>query len=160
MASSNIQNYELHSEVSAVTLFVDKRVLTMDVIYATCYLYLDRFYVFLDQRSKDEIAVTLKGKETLQDAELGVVVGEFANELINQAFRMKMAKLNAKSREAIVSRALFSNFKEREIFEGPDEEDFSDDDPLGIAVPWEEKYDKELKDEQEKKSGENDEQDD
>ena len=63
---------------------------------------------------------------------------------MNYTVRINLTKSNRKLREFIVSQALFSAVSGQEITE--DESEFKyEDDPLGIAVPWEEKYDQESK---------------
>lgn len=128
-----------------IRLKLSKKLYTLEVVYGTAYVFLDRCYVFLDSDDDGNVVVQLKGKQPMEQPGLEALVGEFSNELVNQLLRVKISKRNAKIREIIVSRALFSNFKEREIFEA----DFAEqteflDDPLGIATPWEERFKQEL----------------
>ncbi|MFH2008457.1 MAG: His-Xaa-Ser system protein HxsD [bacterium] len=117
----------------------------MDAVFGASYVFLDRCYVYLDKTPDKRIAIVLRGKETLDREALEALAGEFSNELLHQVLRTRIAKRTGKVREMIIGRALFSA-------EGPaasedefDYDDFGDDadyldDPLGIAVPWEEKY--------------------
>jgi His-Xaa-Ser system protein HxsD len=137
-----IENVALDSANGSVFITLNRKLYTLEVVYGTAYVFIDRCYVLLDIDEQGALVVRLRGKQPLDEDHLEALAGEFANELINQLLRVKISKRNAKVREAIVSRALFSSFKEREIFEGDDfgaEDDYLDD-PLGIAVPWEDKF--------------------
>ncbi len=127
---------------------VDRKIYPMELIFGACFIFIDRCYVYIDRNGADKIKVTLKGKTKLGDDQLEALSGEFNNELLNQALRKKIGQANRRIREYIVSRALFSAEPVDEAepeFEGvPEsdlglEEDFLDD-PLQIAVPWDEKY--------------------
>jgi hypothetical protein len=77
------------------------------------------------------------------------LVREFLNELITVGLRFQIADKNKKIREYVISAALVGSSDElrEEIknnyeMEGDDNEEWNDD-PLGIATPWEEKNNKE-----------------
>lgn len=120
----------------------------MDAIYGASYVFIDRCYVYLDKQGKS-VEVVLRGKEPLGPEALEALAGQFSNELLHQVLRARLAKRTGKVREMIVGRALFSAEGSDDFsddFDG-DLDDFGDiadddylDDPLGIAVPWEEKY--------------------
>jgi len=96
----------------------------------------------------------LRGKEPLDRAGLEALAGEFSNGLLHQVVRMRLAKRTGAVREMIVGRALLSaqpgaGLTDEDPYGAPmdgvdpladDELDDYLDDPLGIAVPWEEKY--------------------
>lgn len=125
-------------------LVVNRKVYPLEVVYAAAYVFLDRCYVFLERRGKDEIVVRLRPRPECDKEEFDSIVGGFENELLAQAFRRKVAKRTEKVREAIVHRALFSALPESLDFSfGEEDEGDYLEDPLGIAVPWEEKYGKE-----------------
>ncbi len=118
----------------------------MDAVYGASYVFLDRCYVYLDKTADRRIVIVLRGKEPLDRGELERLAGDFSSELLHQVLRTRIAKRTGKVREMIIGRALWSA-------EGPTDDygfddDFDDlgddddylDDPLGIAVPWEEKY--------------------
>jgi len=112
----------------------------LESLYGAAYVFLDKAYIFLDSRAKDKIQVSLKGKKKLNKKQLEELKGEFLNELLNYTLRIKLAKSNKKIREFIIGQALISAYgPEQEII---DDESNYQDDPLGIAVPWEEKYGK------------------
>jgi len=121
----------------------------LEVIYSTCYVFIDRAYLFLDGDPKKEIIVAIKGKKNLSKKQLENLAGEFLNELLSAALRINLAQHNKKIRQYIVERALVSAANDENL----DESVSYLDDPLGIAVPWEEKYSKKSKNsnEEEKK---------
>ncbi len=123
-------------------ILVSQRIYPLEVIYATAYIYLDRCYVFLDRGEGDKVSVRLKAKPECDRKAFQAIIGEFENELVNQAFRRKVAQRTQEVREAIVHRALFSSLPEAASLTLEDEGDYLDD-PLGIAVPWEDKFGKE-----------------
>lgn len=143
------------------TVLVHKTLYPADVLFGTAFSFLDRAYLHLDIEDKDRFRVDIEARPGSRFS-LDELVGEFKNELVNQALRHKLAKQTEKVRTMIVGRAI----AEAIPMEGspsqaqaaptlPDlppeiakllaeEEDSLDflDDPLGIAVPWEEKYGK------------------
>lgn len=137
---------------NAIELKLDKKIYPLEVVYGACYNFIDRCYVFLDRDGNDAFVVQLKGKSPLDKEALEALRGEFANELINQGLRKKISQQNQRLREYIVSRALFSAetlaeapYEDEELEEELElDEDFLDD-PLQIAVPWDEKYGKDKK---------------
>jgi len=126
-----------------IKFLLDLKDYPIEAIYGAAYVFIDKAYLFLDSQSSKKIEVSLKGKKKLSKKQLENLKGEFLNELLNYAFRINLIKHNKKIREFIVGQALFSAVGE----EGTIKEDELgyQDDPLGIAVPWEEKYKKELK---------------
>lgn len=134
-----------------IKLLIDVKVYPLEAIYGTSYVFIDRAYLFLDSCSSKKIEVSLKGKKKLTKKQLEGLAGEFLNELLNHTLRINLAKYNRKIREYIVSQALFSavggeEIAEKSISKEPTEEKFKyEEDPLGIAVPWEEKYGKKSK---------------
>jgi His-Xaa-Ser system protein HxsD len=136
------------SKDNMITFEVNRKIYPMEMIFGAGFIFIDRCYVYIDRNGNDKIKVTLKGKTELNESQLEALSGEFNNELLNQALRKKIGQSNRRIREYIVSRALFSaepvDDEEEEFEEAPEselglEEDFLDD-PLQIAVPWDEKY--------------------
>lgn len=122
-----------------VRFSVDETIYDLDVIMGAAYLFLDRCYVFLDREADKRVSVVLRTREAATEEALYEMAGNFSNELLNQALRKQIGESNAKIREFIMARALFSA-------EGPstidrllaelDAEEMSSDD-LDIPVPWE-----------------------
>ncbi|MFH0891189.1 MAG: His-Xaa-Ser system protein HxsD [Candidatus Falkowbacteria bacterium] len=111
-----------------------------EAIFGAAYVFIDRVYVFLDAPKPDVIDVSLESKSGASAKGMEKLRGEFQNELLNYVHRINLAKFNKKIREYIVERALYSSVeKESQLSEAVF------DDPLGIAVPWEEKYGTESK---------------
>ncbi len=125
---------------------VDAKLYPLEAVYAAAYVFIDRCYVFLDRPLADgPIRASLSPKQGALDEEgARDMVGEFANELLSCAWRAEIARENRAVIEAVTAQALSGargapSLAELEAF------DFSDeafDDPLGIAMSWEEKYGK------------------
>ena len=148
MTHSQIET--LDSKTSTLTLSLDVGLYPRDVLYAAAYVFLDRAYVLLD-RDAARFLVHLRGKQPLEEATLRAMAGEFENELLAQALRLRVVKANQKVIEDITSLAIFGAAENRgdrredstsaaaesslqEIVD--DGMDFLDD-PLAIAKPWE-----------------------
>lgn len=126
---------------------LNSQVFPLEAVCATGYSFIDRAYIYLDKKG-DNILVSLKPKEG-NKFNLKALEGEFRNELLHNTLRMKISQDNAKIREYIVSQAIYSSlpFKETKetgttIQEEGQEEGYERgylEDPLGIAIPWEEK---------------------
>lgn len=155
----------------SATIRVHRKLYPKDVLFGTAFGFLELAFIHLDVADKEHIEVSMRvkpGKTSLSPRDLA---GEFANELINQAIRLKLAKDTEKVRATIIERAIAQSVPigdtqpRSEPSPAPDlppeiakilaeEDDSLDflDDPLGIAVPWEEKYGKKDK-EEDSKSG-------
>lgn len=122
-----------------------------EAVITTCCQYLQDSYIFVSKlpRSKEDIKVTLTPKKgSCLTAE------EFKNELMHNALRYNIAHRNKDIREYIIKTALLyaqnvksaksaskSTLREQDLTKDyiePNEEDWKED-PLGIAIPWEEK---------------------
>ncbi len=132
-------------------VFVDSELYSLESVYDAAYNFLDKAYVLLDGDPETVIKVQLRGKEEMDKDELENLANEFFNELINTGIREKIFKDNKKIREYIVSAALIGASKDlqeriRAEKEGvsldflEEDEEGWDEDPLGIATPWEEKH--------------------
>jgi His-Xaa-Ser system protein HxsD len=132
----------------AVTLTIDEAVYPLPAVYGAAYVFIDRCYVLIDRPRAGQHRVTLAAKEAGQDdgagAVLGALVGEFANELLSCAWRHQITTDNRATLEAVTSQALAGALGSPSL-DDLASFDFGDDaleDPLGIAVSWEEKYKK------------------
>lgn len=132
---SKKNNFKSKVSKNQIIIKVNPKIYPLEAIYGAAYVFLDRAYLFLDGNPEKEVIVTLKGKEKMTEQKLKNLAGEFYNELLNCALRQKISQNNQKIREYIVSQALLSAIEEEK------EEEWQKD-PLGIAVPWEEKYGK------------------
>ena len=115
----------------------------LEALCGAAYVFLDRAYIFLDSKTKGIIEVSLKGKKQLVKEQLEKIKGEFLNELFNYTIRIKMTKSNQKIREFIIGQALVSAVGNNNIIQKNEME--YEDDPLGILMPWEDKYQKKNK---------------
>ena len=133
---------------------VDLSVYPLDSVYAAAYTFSKDAYVKLGKEAKNSLLVELESKNGKFPAERDLL-GEFGNELLHHAFRLKVAAANQALREKIVVQALVSAQPraaeqsggaavldaelEKEIeklLQEAGNENYKDD-SLGIAVPWE-----------------------
>lgn len=122
--------------------YLDEKVYPLEAIYGASYVFIDKAYLFLDSNGS-KIEVALSPKQKVSADELKAFAGDFLNELLNYALRVGISAENRKIRQYVVERALFSaaNVEPCDCETKPVEIGFdSENDPLGIAVPWEEKY--------------------
>lgn len=138
-----------------VELFVDPSVYPLGVVMGAAYVFVDRCYVLLDRTPEGRVRVTFTAKPGAPVESAEPLAGEFQNELLAQALRAALGERHEKVREALVARALFGAAPEQQpeaaapptdaqlgvdpSFLPASDDDYLED-PLGIAVPWEEKY--------------------
>lgn len=128
----------------SVTVTVDASVYPLEALYGASYIFIDRCYVLLDRPRGGAFTVTLTPKSAATDEALRAMVGEFANELLSQAWRQKILEENRVILEAVTTQALAGAMGPPSI-DDLASFDFSEEsfeDPLGIAMSWEEKYKK------------------
>jgi His-Xaa-Ser system protein HxsD len=89
------------------TIEVRPKLYGLEAVYKACYSFLDRVYVRLEGDPADVVRVQFRPKEGVKMS-LDAISGEFENELLHQALRVKVADGNRKLREFIVTRALLS----------------------------------------------------
>jgi His-Xaa-Ser system protein HxsD len=132
-------------QARAVTLRTNESLYPLSAIYAAAYIFLDRCFVVLDKADPSHVTVTLAWKkgEPGPDA-LRSLIGEFANELLSCAWRAKIAEENRALIESATAQALGGAMGAPSL-DDLEKFDFKDEpfeDPLGIAMSWEEKYGK------------------
>ncbi|MEM7608321.1 MAG: hypothetical protein AAF411_23445, partial [Myxococcota bacterium] len=131
-------------EGDAITFAIDASVYPLAAVYGASFTFIDRAYVFLSERDGG-FAATLRHKKAPEgdvEAPLQALAGEFANELLACAYREKLTEANRATLEAITMQAIGGAMGPPSLDELEDF-DFSDEpfeDPLGIAMSWEEKY--------------------
>jgi His-Xaa-Ser system protein HxsD len=117
------------------------RLVALDDVYGACYVLLARAFIRLED-DDGAVVVRLKPREPGVAAES--LADELASELVNQRVRRQLARQHTRLREMIVGRALFGAGVESlpEVEAAPALAGGADwmSDPLGIAVPWEERY--------------------
>jgi hypothetical protein len=115
--------------------------------------YRQGLFVF-GRRSEKKYCHNDESKKSIRNGKIDSLKGEFYNELLNASLRIKLSERHKDIRKYIVEQALFSAAKgfeaeitaEKSAAESSYEAGLSyKDDPLGIAIPWEDKYGKENK---------------
>jgi len=145
-----MEKIKINEKENKIVISVNSKLYPLEVIYAVAYVFLDRAYIYLDGNPKSEIFVSLKGKKKVTKKALKEMGGDFLNELLNYSLRNSISKSNRKVREYILGACLFgASGKDTIPFDGSEEgEEKTEDwgkDPLNIATPWEEKYEKKEK---------------
>jgi His-Xaa-Ser system protein HxsD len=130
----------------AVALTALEALYPLEAIYGASYTFIDRCYVFIDKPEPDRYRVTLTPKQAEGDVAqvLRAHIGEFANELLACAWRAQISKENRAVIEAVTMQAVGAamgppSLDDLAAFDFTDE---AFEDPLGIAMSWEEKYKK------------------
>ncbi len=118
----------------------------LGALYAAAYVFLDRAYVMLEAPDATHFRVTLAWKKPAAqaggDPGLDRLAGEFANELLSCAWRAKIAEDGRAVIESATARALAGAMGAPSL-DDLEDFDFGDqplEDPLGIALSWEDKY--------------------
>lgn len=143
-------NPQVNTAESSARVVVDERVFPRPVSLAAAYRFIDRCYLRLERMPRRQLLILLKGKQRLPRKELVALAQEFENELLHQLMRHQVSEKTAALREVIVGRALWSAEPVRPqagAKNAPEENLDYLEDPLGIAIPWEEKYGEQKKDE-------------
>ena len=135
----------LKNNHNSIFITLNPNIYPLESILNTCYVFIDSFYIFLDSGSKGNIKVYIKGKKVISKKQLELLKGKFNNELLYNALRYKISKNNKKIREYIIGRALYSAVVDSTDLAMDKEKFDCQEDPLGIAIPWEEKYGKKEK---------------
>jgi His-Xaa-Ser system protein HxsD len=127
---------------SSVTLRVDSATYSLDALYGAAYIFIDRCFVLLDKPDAS-YRVTLAWKKADPSGDvLRALVGEFANELISCAWRAKISEDSRALIESVTAQALGGALGAPTL-DDLEKFDFSDEtfeDPLGIAMSWEDKH--------------------
>ena len=121
------------------SLELDEDLYPRDAVQGAAYVFLERSYVFLERAGDKRLKVRLKAKS----GDTAAVAGDFENEALAQAYRRRIAAGNRAFIESIASRAIAGaagppGLDDLLAMDIGAETAF--DDPLGIAMSWEEKY--------------------
>jgi His-Xaa-Ser system protein HxsD len=137
---------------ASVALSIDASSYGLEALYAASYAFIDRAYVLLDRPSPERYRVTLAPKKADGEArvQLTRLAGEFANELLAAAYRQRLHAENRALIESVTMRAVAGAMGPPGTQATPSLEDLEAfdfsaeafEDPLGIAMSWEEKYGK------------------
>ena len=125
-----------------ISFAVDETLYPLEAVYGACYLFLERCFVFLSRSQPQVVDVRLTARESATPAQLDVLAGEFANELLAQTTRLRLSQATARIREyyaAAALRAAAAAPSVDELLAELESEELLED-PLEIMVPWEEKH--------------------
>ncbi|GMV14546.1 MAG: His-Xaa-Ser system protein HxsD [Polyangiaceae bacterium] len=128
----------------ALVVELDEALYPKDAIYGAAYVFIDRCYVRLDRPAPGRISVRLKPKANVETP-LADLAGELENELLGQAWRRLLVEENRRLVETVTTQALAGAAGPPgldELLEMDVDDQAAFDDPLGIAMSWEEKYKK------------------
>jgi His-Xaa-Ser system protein HxsD len=131
-----------------VSLELDEDLYPVDAVQGAAYVFLDRAYVFLDRAGAGRLRVRLKPKEGEGDADrsalpAAALAGELENEALSQAYRRRIAQDQRAYIESVASRAMAGAAGPPgldDLLAMDIGADTAFDDPLGIAMSWEDKY--------------------
>jgi His-Xaa-Ser system protein HxsD len=127
---------------SSVTLSVERAAHPLSAVYGAAYTFLDRCYVFLaEDGARTRITLTWKSGE----AEEGVLRGigeELVDELVSCTWRAGIVEA---TRDLVSSANARAHGAATPSLDDLERYEFGDagaafDDPLGIAMSWEDKY--------------------
>ncbi len=126
------------------SLELDEELYPREAIQGAAYVLLERSYIFLERagdKGDKRVRVRLRAKSGPGDTK--AVAGEFENEALAQAYRRRLATENRAYIEMIAGRALAGaagppGLDDLLAMDIGAETAFED--PLGIAMSWEEKY--------------------
>ena len=125
-----------------ISFEVDESVYPLEALYGACYLFLEKCFVYLSRSKPQFVDVRLTARGSATPTELDALAGEFANELLSQALRLRLSQSTARIREyytAAALRAAASAPSIDDLLAELESEELGED-PLEIMVPWEEKH--------------------
>jgi His-Xaa-Ser system protein HxsD len=95
-----------------LTVDVSTALYPREALMRACYVFTDRCYLFLQPEGSNCVRVRFRKRR--QSTDLVRIVGEFSNELLNQALRHSIAAETRTIRELIVTQAFAeANFDDR-----------------------------------------------
>jgi His-Xaa-Ser system protein HxsD len=125
-----------------ISFEVDESVYPLDAVYGASYLFVEKCFVYLSRSKPGVVDVRLTSRGSATPAELDALAGEFANEMLSQATRLRLSQTTARIREyytAAALRAAASAPSIDDLLAELESEELGED-PLEIMVPWEEKH--------------------
>ena len=99
----------LENSEKIALLRVDTNLYARESLFRACYQFTDQCYLFLRPDGEHTVLVELRGRRA--SPPLSEVIGEFANELLNQQVRTDISRETRAIREMIVAQA----FKESDL---------------------------------------------
>jgi len=141
---------KINEKEGYVLIYVNSKIYSLDVIYSTAYVFLDKAYILLDGDPKKEILIELKLKSGRkgEGKELEKLGREFGNELLNYADYKERAEKTKEIKTILLQRALLTNDSSilknsnvGAIFDNSLKELEEDNNHFEeLALPWEEEY--------------------
>ncbi len=128
----------------SLTVELDEALFPKDAIFGAAYTFIDRCYMHLERPAAGKVSVRFTRKESVETP-LESLAGDFENELLGQAWRRLIVEENRQLIEEVTSRAVAGAAGPPGLDDllGMDiDDDSAFEDPLGIAMSWEEKYKK------------------
>jgi len=126
-----------------VSFVLDESLYPRDAIYGAAYLFIGRCFLFFTRPGEGQVEVRIKPKDAgSSPAALEALAGEFGNELFNQVIRQRVGEATSQIREYYMAKAFFADSNQTSIdalLAELDAEELEED-PLEIAVPWEESH--------------------
>ena len=93
---------------SEASFEIDERVCPLEAVQSAAYTFTDRAYVRVEPSASGKLKVVMTFKAVTTPEVQGALKGEFDNELLHQALRLRVSDANRKIREFIVTKALVS----------------------------------------------------
>ncbi len=138
-----MSDHEVRAADGAVTIAFDETLYPKDAVYGAAYIFIDRCYVKLE-REGERFVVRLKLKPGTERS-LDALVGEFENEILGQAWRRLITDENRELIEQVTTQALAGAAGPPgldDLLDMSIDDESAFEDPLGIAMSWEDKYKK------------------
>jgi len=122
---------------------IDETRCPLDALYGAAYILIDRCWVLLDRPRPERLRVTLAPRNG-DAAQLPPLIGELAEEVQSCVWRHQVTHENRDLIEAVAARAIVASLAPPSLddLEGFDFSAGQLDDPLGLSVSWEDKYQK------------------
>jgi His-Xaa-Ser system protein HxsD len=133
-----------------VAVEIDDALYPRDAVFGAAFTFIDRCWVHLDRVDGGRLRATLRPKPGAASA-VAALAGELENELLGQAWRQEVADENHALVERVMTAALGPGLApgagDPSAASGDAAPPLDDllagdafEDPLGIALSWEEKY--------------------
>jgi His-Xaa-Ser system protein HxsD len=135
--------FQVHTEERSVSLLIDTALYPIDAIYSASYVFIDRAFVFLSSESHHQVKVSLTARKNASGADLELLAGDFAHELLAQVIRAKLAQAHQPIAQKVLGQAFAAQDSTATIDallaelarETPPAT--TQEDPLNVGVAWE-----------------------
>lgn len=160
-SSAAFDGIERDIKDSAIYVTVDEALYPLEALYAAAFTFLDRAYVLLSRSdvgfraalrpkpkgkaAKGKTSAASASESSVSAEELDALAGDFAAELLACAYRERLTAANRPTLEAITAQAIGGALGPGPSLDDLEDFDFTEEpfeDPLGIAMSWEDKYGK------------------